>query len=125
VERTYETLLRKLPLATLAATAMSLTFFAAAPAHAAPPTISCIGGQSTGTACICRQPSVQVQTGPSSYRCVMGDLTTVAPVGPFGLRAQVQPQVNVGPFGPGFGHPHMHPMGRQSSLPVGRPMMIR
>jgi hypothetical protein len=123
----HDRLLRTLPIAALAGTAMSLTLLAAAPAHATPPTISCIGGISTGTACICRQPTVQVQTGPSSFRCVMGDLTSVPPAGPFGLRDRVHahPQIMVGPAGHGFGRPTLQPMGRQSSLPVGRPMMVR
>lgn len=113
-------------LAVLASAALSLTLLAAAPAHARPPTISCIGGISTGTACICNQPSEKIQTGPNTYRCVMGDLTTVSPVGPFGLRAQAQPGIVVGSgrFGGGFGRP-MHQFGHPSSLPQGRPMMVR
>jgi hypothetical protein len=106
----------------LAGTAMTLTTLLSGSltAQATPPTISCIGGLSTGTTCICRQPTEKIQTGPNSYRCVMGDLTTVAPVGPFGLRAQGHPHF-VG--GQGSMHqPFARPINQQPSLPAGRPM---
>lgn len=90
-----------------------------------PPTISCIGGISTGTTCICREPTEKVQTGPNAYRCVMGDMTSVRPIGPFGLRKPNPPGIMVGPPGHPYARPLVRPFDRQSSLPPVRPMMFR
>lgn len=81
-----------------------------------PPTISCIGGVSTGTACFCGPRTVKVQTGPNAFRCVMGDYTTVQPQGPFMGGGAGRPGFFVRPApqqGPGF----MRPPHRESSMP--------
>jgi hypothetical protein len=87
------------------------------PANTTPPAISCIGGISTGTTCFCRPPTVKVQTGPNSFRCVMDGMTTgVGPVGPFG-RVDNRPHFLVGPPA---GQPIARPLfNRQSALPTG------
>jgi hypothetical protein len=91
------------------------------PVGQTPPAISCIGGLSTGTACICRQPTVKVQTGPNSYRCVMDGMTTGNGHGhgaPFGNRLDNRPPFLVGPPPAQGGQPFGRPMfNRQSSLP--------
>jgi hypothetical protein len=87
------------------------------PANASPPTISCIGGVSTGTTCFCRPPTAKVQTGPNSFRCVMDGMTTgVRPAGPLG-RVENRPNFMVGPPA---GQPFARPLfNRQSALPRG------
>jgi hypothetical protein len=89
------------------------------PANTAPPSISCIGGVSTGTACFCRPPTVKVQTGPNAFRCVMDGMTTGnGHPAPFVNRFDNRPRIMIGPGPVHSGQPHGRPMfDRQSALP--------
>jgi hypothetical protein len=82
-----------------------------------PPTISCIGGLSTGTACICKAPTVKVQTGPNAYRCVMDGMATRRPATPFARPVKSRPQFLVGPPRVHGAQPFARPVNRESSLP--------
>ena len=88
------------------------------PANATPPSISCIGGLSTGTSCFCRPPTVKVQTGPNAYRCVMSGMTTgEGHTAPFVNRFDNRPRFQVGPAPAQGGAPFARPFHHQSSLP--------
>lgn len=97
----------------------------ARPANRTPPAVSCIGGVSTGTACFCRPPTVKVQTGANSYRCVMDGMTSgQGHGGPFINRFDNRPGIMAGSAGVPGHQPFVRPVDRHSSPPP-RMMMIR